>query len=540
MILWDKYVRIFQYLSSAGLAFLGFLTGQPSSKFQLLFRFKLNNALGSNLREIKHRNKEVSQASMAASRSNSMQTRSRGRSTSRQRQYDMLAETPMKPNSGASFRERMSKFKKMLHSSKLVDKKEVPSSVNSSTHLPRRSFSIARYAKSNGNQEEQLDYRPVSDEPETPSRTMQQHIIKTRQSTPALHKSGKLDEEFRKHSLQGFQVVPFTGVASISEEHTLLQRRLTDPDGTITNFKKQYDDLKHQLKDKCNEVRQLQEDNEILKRQCSEAATKTYHPKVQLPLNRPESELIKDWHTLAYSLNNFVDNHFRDVNHRKIASWAKIQQDHLREVTEGAQDIVTNHESGLALIKATMWHALRKFTFGGVASEGAMCWASHYKGDLRRLAIKLQADNVVEDFVPLNYQWKSLTTNMISILQTSEQRGQEVEHVVMDIDELLAPCRPRMPRPSHYHRDLQTLVSKAIEMDLFLSGQTAAYFIKWPISGHLNVQFDQFHMMLAVGSPPVSRNLVKFVIQPGLYRADRQGDSYNGFTVLEKGRVWMS
>ncbi|OBS24522.1 hypothetical protein FPOA_05063 [Fusarium poae] len=452
----------------------------------------------------------------------------------------MMPETQTKPNSGASFSERMSKLKKIFQSSKLVDRKEVPSSVNSSTYLPRRSFSIAQYAKANSNQEVQLDYRSVNDDSETPSRTMQQHIIKTRQSTPALHQSGKHDEESRDHTIRDFQLMPFTAIASISEQQTLLQRRLTDPDGTITNFKKQYDDLKRQLIDKCNEVRQLQDDNEILKRQCSEAATKTYHPKVQLPLNRPESELIKDWHTLVYSVNNFVDNHFRDVNYKRIASWAKIQQDHLREVAERPQDIVTNLESGLALIKATVWHALRKFTFGGVASEGAMCWAGRYKGDLRRLAIKLEVDNVVEGFLPLNYQWKTLTTNMISILQTSEQRGQEVEHVVMDIDDLLAPCRPRMPRSNHYHRDLQTLVSKAIEMDLFLSGETTAYFIKWPISGHLNVKFDQFSMMLAVGSPPVSRNLVRFVIQPGLYRADRQGDSYNSSNLLDKSRVWMS
>jgi hypothetical protein len=36
-----------------------------------------------------------------------------------------------------------------------------------------------------------------------------------------------------------------------------------------------------------------------------------------------------------------------------------------------------------------VWHALRKFTFGGVASEGAMCWAGRYKGDLRRLGKQL-------------------------------------------------------------------------------------------------------------------------------------------------------
>jgi hypothetical protein len=156
------------------------------------------------------------------------------------------------------------------------------------------------------------------------------------------------------------------------------------------------------------------------------------------------------------------------------------------------------------------------------------------------IANRLQTDNVIGDFIPLHYQWRTLTTNMISMLQTPEQRGQEVEHVVIDIDDILASCRPRMPRPNHYHRDLQTLVNKAIEMDLLLSGQTAAYVVDWPISGRCNVKFDQFSMMVAVGSPPVSRNSVRFAIQPGLYRADRQGDSYSTFTVLDQSRVWMS
>lgn len=129
---------------------------------------------------------------------------------------------------------------------------------------------------------------------------------------------------------------------------------------------------------------------------------------------------------------------------------------------------------------------------------------------------------------------------MISILQTPEQRVQEVEHVVMEIDDILAPCRSRIPRPTHYHRDLQALINKAIDMDRLLSGQTAAYGIKWPCSGHFNVKFDQFTMMLAVGSPPISRNPVRFVIQPGLYRADRPEDSYGSYTLLDQSRVWMS
>ncbi|PTD08417.1 hypothetical protein FCULG_00005658 [Fusarium culmorum] len=290
---------------------------------------------------------------------------------------------------GASFSERMSKLKRIFHSSKSVDKRDALSSASSSAFLPRRSLSITQNKEANGNQEEQLDYHSFDDEPDSLSHAMQQHIIKTRQSTPAFQKPGKHDEESQNHTVRDFQLRPFTNVGSISEEDPLLQRRLTDPDGTITNFKKLYEDLKHQLRDKSDEVRQLQEDNEILKRQCSEAATKTYNPQLQLPLTRPESELIKDWHTLAYNVNNFVENHFRDVNHRTVASWAKIQQEYLREVTERPQDIVTSRESGLALIKATVWQALKTFAFGGIASEGAMCWAGRYKGDLRKLGEQL-------------------------------------------------------------------------------------------------------------------------------------------------------
>jgi hypothetical protein len=300
----------------------------------------------------------------------------------------MMTEIPSKSNTGASFSERMSmsKLKRIFHSSKPVDKKEIFTGANSSAYLPRRSLSITKYAKTNGNQEEQFHYRPVSDEPDTLSRTMLQHTIKTRKSTPAIHQTGTHNGKSHNHTLQDFQLMPFAGVGSISEEQGLLQRRTTDPDGTIPNLKKLNEDLKHQLRDKFNEIRQLQEDNEILKRQCSEAANKTYHPQAQLPLTRPESELVKDWHNLAFNVNNFVENHFRDVSHRRIASWAKMQQEYLREIAEPPQDIVTNHESGLALIKAAVWTALKKFAFGGIAPEGGMCWAGRYRGDLRRLS----------------------------------------------------------------------------------------------------------------------------------------------------------
>ncbi|RGP77159.1 aat family amino acid transporter [Fusarium longipes] len=402
-----------------------------------------------------------------------------------------LTEVPRNSGPGASFSDRvstMSKIKRIFQPNKPV--KQFAAGAKSLPDLPGRSLSLTRHPRPNFSQEEQFQYCSISHETDDASHIMPQHIIHARKSIPSMQQKANDDDKSHNHTPQHLQLVPFTGIGNISEELGLAQRYTTDTD--TTTIRKLKDSFAHQLRDKSDDIRQLQQDNETLKRQCGEAADKTYQPQAQLPLNRPESELVKDWHTLVYNVNNFVENHFRD------------------EVAEAPQDIVISRESGLALIKATLWNALKRSTFGGVAPGGSMRWAGHYRGDI------------------------------LSVLQASEQRDQEVDLVVIDIDEILASCRNQISRASNYHRDLQALVNKAIEMDRSLSGQTATYCIDWPNSGRGSVKFDQTSMALAMGSPAVSRNSVKFVTQPVLYRLDRQGDSYNGFIVLDRSRVWMT
>ncbi|KAJ4005566.1 hypothetical protein NW766_011116 [Fusarium irregulare] len=337
------------------------------------------------------------------------------------------------------------------------------------------------------------------------------------------------------------QVHPATcaNASGNANENGILDRRVTDTSDMIESFKKTNEDLKQLLREQSSQIQQLMEDNETLRRQCSESAEKSYtNSNPRLPLSRPSSEIIKDWNTLAYDIENFVDNHFRDASQKRIASWATIQREFLRDIAEEPQNIVTSHKSGLALIKAALWADLGRLVFGGLASDGPMCWAGHYKRDIRRLDRKLTAGYSEKGIMGLSsshHHWRTLMANMTSTLEDPQQRSQEVEHVAMNIEELLAPCRPRQPSSDAYYRDLRAVIRKTVDMDLVLSGQTDLYTLQW-LSGGM---FNDVYMAPAAGSSQGAVKNLRFMIRPGLHRADGQTEVCSNVKVVEKCTVWF-
>ncbi|KAH7127554.1 hypothetical protein EDB81DRAFT_809528 [Dactylonectria macrodidyma] len=272
------------------------------------------------------------------------------------------------------------------------------------------------------------------------------------------------------------------------------------------------------------------------------AANKSADVPAQAPLSRPESELIKDWQNLAFDVRNLVDNHFSSVREGKIVSWAKARSEWLRDVTPTPVEVASGKKSGSALIEAAIWKALMRLVLGDVNTNGAMCWAGVYKGRLCKLVTMLKKDLAQTEpdrqSDALYYQWRALTASIISTVQVPQDRDEEVDYVVEELEDLLAPCRSWMNSYGPFHRELQAVVNKAIELDLKFSGQQAHYAVGWPNQGRCNVNLDQDFMKLAAGSPKSSRN-VKFMIQPCLFRSGGRGESFGQYMLLDQCSVWM-
>ncbi|KAM0290433.1 hypothetical protein ACHAO9_004789, partial [Fusarium lateritium] len=302
-------------------------------------------------------------------------------------------------------------------------------------------------------------------------------------------------------------------------------RVLDDQCEIIDELKLARDSLAVQFEDEQTkhqaELQALHHDIAKWKARAADAAGKSASVQSQTPLSRPESELIKDWQNLDFNVRNFVSNHFGNVSANKISSWAKSKGDLVREVAQSCHKVVTSKRSGMALIEATIWNVLVNLVFGGVTTNGSMCWADGGKGNLRNLVQKIEKDRGKlddEQFSLLFHQWGALTANIMSAAQTIEQREQEVNYVAEEVEDLLTPCRSRMSSSLTYRRELQALINQAIDVDLRFSGQSAKYLIAWPGHARSTVNFDHALMKTAAGCVSSSK-VVAFMIQPCLFRA---------------------
>ncbi|KAI1073327.1 hypothetical protein LB507_010918 [Fusarium sp. FIESC RH6] len=440
-----------------------------------------------------------------------------------------MVETSSRWGTEGSFAERKGwSLRKLIPSSKPSKDKEPSPDIKNSSHLPRRSLSM------NGHSKERVSHRSINGEQDSPTLAAAQQTIKPVSYTPPIQT--EKPNSYKTHETDSTNR---NGTAGSLEEEKVLKRRFTDPEELIRSLKKTNEELKEQLAKQSAQIQQLIQDKNTLSRQCSEGADRSYiNPQAHRPLCKPNSEVIKEWNNLGYDVENFVENHFRDISTKRIVSWATIQREYLRVIAEAPQDTVTNHNSGLALIKAAVWAELKRSAFGGLDVEGSLCWAGHYKTDIRRIDSKLKADFSQNGLSPLSaphHQWRTLMANTISNFETPQQRSHEVEHVAINIEELLAPCRPLSSSSNAYHRELRGLVHKTIDMDLVLSGQTDAYTLHW-VKGET---FNHAYMTLAAGSPQGSGKTVRFMTRPGLYRADGRGEICNEFEPIEKCTVWM-
>lgn len=143
-----------------------------------------------------------------------------------------------------------------------------------------------------------------------------------------------------------------------------------------------------------------------------------------------------------------------------------------------------------------------------------------------------------EQFIPMFHQWNTLTANMMATIQSDDSYAQQVIRLVKRFEDLFASCRPRNSRSDSYRLDLEALVSKAIQIDFWFSGQTSRYLVDWPHVGRHNMVFDKAKMRQDARSPE-SFSDVRFMIQPCLFGVNRQGEGYDSLVVLDKCVVWM-
>ncbi|CAM1507991.1 Fc.00g048390.m01.CDS01 [Cosmosporella sp. VM-42] len=336
----------------------------------------------------------------------------------------------------------------------------------------------------------------------------------------------------------------------------------------IDDQKKHNDDLCRKLDDQHNEyqlkVQELNQEIAKWRARVIDAASKSADVPIQMPLSRPESELLKDWQNLAFDVRNLVANHFGSTKESKVTSWANARVDWLREVTPNPVEVASDRRSGSALIEAAIWNALIKLVLGEVNASGPMCWAGKYKRRLYMLsksshlslpsfidlavsvpdpaiATRLQRDLAKaepEQYTALYTQWRALTVNIIHTVQLPQDRDEEVDSVVEELEELLPPCRPSVNSSGQFRRELQAVVAKAIGLDLKFSGQQASYTVGWPGQARCNVDLDRNLMKVATGSPKKTLR-VRFMIQPCLFRAGGRGESFETIPI-DYCSVWMA
>lgn len=132
-----------------------------------------------------------------------------------------------------------------------------------------------------------------------------------------------------------------------------------------------------------------------------------------------------------------------------------------------------------------------------------------------------------------------MTTSIVSVVQVPQDRDEEVEIILEELEDLLPPFRSRISSSGPYRRELQAVINKAIDLDLKLSGQQVYYGVRWPLHKRYHVPFDDGLMKPATGSSQPPQN-VRFMVQPCLVRAGgTRGEDFNKHIVIDQCTVWM-
>jgi hypothetical protein len=321
--------------------------------------------------------------------------------------------------------------------------------------------------------------------------------------------------------------------------------------------------------------KQMQEQNNMIDRlqvRITEATTKSTEMPGQSPLRRPESETVKEWQSLTYDVHNLVMNYFSRIKTSKMVSWARAQEHHLKELTPDYAGLAADKKLGTALVEAAIWNTLCRLVFGDSAANGAMLWAGSYFGKLSKLSMTHPLCLVVpsrgfqcisnaelgkgselsydmarrkcsDKQSALFHEWKALTTSLISLVCSQQDRERKILDVADELEDMLESFRSTVT-VSLLKRELRSIVCKAVALDESFCGQQAWYRLMWPPAGRHDVELDR-NLMKPVGEGGGKRGgakttLVMFVIQPCLCRAGgAPGESYDHFNILDKSRVWV-
>jgi hypothetical protein len=117
-----------------------------------------------------------------------------------------------------------------------------------------------------------------------------------------------------------------------------------------------------------------------------ETAPRSIEMPFQLPLQRPEREIVEAWHELAYDVANLVSKHFREVRRSRTVAWAKRQSEHLKSLTPDYMSVVTETKSSAAFIEAAIWNGLCLCIFGPYRTNAPFSWAGKYRGSLSTIS----------------------------------------------------------------------------------------------------------------------------------------------------------
>lgn len=129
----------------------------------------------------------------------------------------------------------------------------------------------------------------------------------------------------------------------------------------------------------CKNLRQRVEDLTVKDK---ETALWSLEMPFQLPLQRPEENIVEAWNELASDVKNLVSDRFGELGRPRTVAWASRQREHLKILTPDYMSVVTETNSSAAFIEAAIWHVLCMCIFGSYQNNTPFRWAGKYRASL--------------------------------------------------------------------------------------------------------------------------------------------------------------
>lgn len=132
-----------------------------------------------------------------------------------------------------------------------------------------------------------------------------------------------------------------------------------------------------------------QKDMEIFQLQqaiveAKESTPKNANSMPNMPLQRSEDEIIRDWQVLADLVEKFVSDAFGEVEFKQIRRWVRAQG--VERLPAHSSPLVVGDVYTSRLVEAAIWNNLSQLVFGQSSLDSGMCWAGSSASKVSKLS----------------------------------------------------------------------------------------------------------------------------------------------------------